>query len=105
MPQFQFKDDTAEAPQVYRWSVKMAQKHLRSSEVKTLNVVKMVFINSTGTSKVNDLDTRLPKLFEHDVLWFQISMDYVVLLQVDQTSQELNSDTLVKLDRTRFEVI
>lgn len=81
VPQMQLSDYASEAPHIYFSIVGDAQDDFGSSIVSALNVRVNSFLLETTGPKVNNLDSWLIGLLQQHVLWFKISMDYLIFMQ------------------------
>jgi len=76
-----FSYDTAKTPNVYFSIVWQTENNFRCSIVPALNISIDGLSFKTAGPKVNDLDSRLIHLLQQYVLRFEVSMNYMVLVE------------------------
>ena len=79
-----FIDNAAKGPHVHLCGVGQFQDDFWSSVVPRLNVFVHLLCSEAGVTEVNQLDPRFAMLFEHYVLWFQVTVDYVDVWHAEQ---------------------
>lgn len=75
------KSQAACAPHINFLIVGLDQNDLRRAIISWLNVSKLFFVNKTSRSKIHQFHTGFSFLFENYILWFNVTMDNLFMMQ------------------------
>lgn len=115
----QLNQDAAEAPHVNAGRVRNANYNLRCPVEAGLDVRVDPLVGEAGGPEVDYFDARLIWTLQQDILWFQVTVDDVLVSEELERLQDLNGeaayqrqgdalevvvlDELVKIDREELE--
>ena len=88
----QFNQNAAEAPHVNACRVRDANYNLRCPVEAGLDVRVNALVGEAGRPEVNYFDTRLIWTLQQDILWFQVTVDDVLVSEELERLQDLNGE-------------
>ena len=87
-----FVDDASKGPHVNRVVILHAEDNLWRPIVPALNIEESRGAVLTTGAEVDQLNVRIALVFKYDILWLQITMNYVVVFQILQPLDHLEAD-------------
>lgn len=87
----QFDHYTSKTPHVDSAIIRNSQHNFRCSVESWLNVSIHTLVNKSGTAKINHLYPWLIRFFQHDVLRFEITVNYLEHFEVLKCVEQLYS--------------
>ena len=88
----QLNQDAAEAPHVDARRVRDANYNLRCSVEAGLDVRVDPLIREAGRPEVDYFDSRFIRALQQDILWFQVTVDDVLVAEELERLQDLNGE-------------
>ena len=86
-----FSDDATKRPNVDFRTIRYSQHYFRSTVKSTLNISVGLFACFASRTKINDLEIFCLFVAKQNIFWFQVTVDYLSLLQELQCLQNLPS--------------
>jgi len=77
----EFIENTSKAPHINSSTIGNAENNFGSPIESGLDIRINLLVFKTSTTKINDLNTRLVDLSKQDVLWLEITVDNIVLVE------------------------
>ena len=93
----EFIENTSKAPHINSRTIGNTEDNFGSPIESGLNVCINLLVLKAPTSKINDLDTWLVDLSKQNILRFQITMHYIVLIKEVEWYQYLNCESFYQV--------
>lgn len=97
--------NTTNTPHIYRHAIGHSQNDLGRTIESRLNVGIHSLVLVTAGTEIDDLDFRLSRMSQENVLRFEIAVDNFPALQKQQTIEHLFGETSDKLQRESLKVV